>query len=105
MRITALVSLVTIFGLIFMAGPSICGADEDEGIAITSEFEILASSFVSLAMDDLRAQDDRVQKADQYLASMGFTPAKEVTTDNFFGIEQTYSGQPEGVDSEQTYEL
>jgi hypothetical protein len=105
MRITALVSLVTIFGLIFMVCPSICGADDEGGIAATGEFEILAGSRVSLAMDDLRAQDDRVQKADQYLASLGFTPAREDTTDNFLGIEQTYSGQPEGVYSEQSYEL
>jgi hypothetical protein len=105
MRITALVSMAMIFGLIFMACPSICGADDEGGIAATGEFEILAGSYVSLEMDDLRAQDDRVQKADQYLASLGFQPAREDTTDNFFGIEQTYSGQPEGVDSEQTYEL
>jgi len=105
MSINALVSLVTIFGLVFMAYPSICGADDEGGIAATGEFEILAGSRVSLAMDDLRAQDDRVQKADQYLASVGFTPAREDTTDNFLGIKQTYSGQPEGVDSEQSYEL
>jgi hypothetical protein len=105
MRITALVSMAMIFGLIFMACPSICGADDEGGIAATGEFEILAGSYVSLEMDDLRAQDDRVQKADQYLARLGFQPAREDTTDNFFGIEQTYSGQPEGVDSEQTYEL
>jgi hypothetical protein len=105
MRITALVSMVTIFGLIFMASPSICAEGEEGGIAATDEFAILAGSYVSLAMDDLRAQDDRVQKADQYLASLGFQPAREETTDNLFGIEQTYSGQPEGVDAEQTYEL
>lgn len=105
MRITALVSLVTIFGLIFMACPPICAEGEEGGIAATGEFEILASSFVSLAMDDLRAQDDRVQKADQYLASLGFQPNQQDTTDNFFGIKQTYSSQLEGVDSEQTYEL
>jgi hypothetical protein len=105
MRITALVSMATVIGLIFMACPSICGADEEGGIAATGEFEILAGSFVSLEMDDLRAQDDRVQKADQYLASLGFQPAREVTTDNFFGIKQTYSGLADGMDAEQTYEL
>jgi len=105
MRISAIVSLVTIFGLIFAASPMICGADEVGGIATTGEFEILAGSSVSLAMDDLRAQDDRVQKADQYLAALGFTPAAEDTADNFFGIKQTYSGEPEGADAEQSYEL
>jgi len=105
MRINGLVSLVTIFGLIFMACPPICAEGEEGGIAAPGEFEILAGSYISLAMDDLRAQDDRVQKADQYLADLGFTPAREDTTDNFFGIRQTCSGQPEGVDSEQTYEL
>jgi hypothetical protein len=105
MRINALVSLVTIFGLIFLACPPICAEDEEGGIAATGELEILAGSYVSLAMDDLRDQDDRVQKADQYLADLGFQPNREDTTDNFFGIKQTYSGQLEGVDSEQTYEL
>jgi len=105
MRIIALVSMATIFGLIFMVCPSICTEAEEDGIATTGEFEILAGSFVSLEMDNLRAQDDRVQKADQYLASLGFLPAKEVTTDNFFGIEQKYSGLADGMDAEQTYEL
>jgi hypothetical protein len=105
MRITALVSLVTIFGLIFMACPPVCAEGEEGGIVAPGEFEILSGSYVSLAMDDLRAQDDRVQKADQYLADLGFQPSQEDTTDNFFGIKQTYSGQPEGIDSEQTYEL
>jgi len=105
MRINALVFMVTIFGLILVACTPICAEDEEGEIAVTGEFEVLASSYVSLAMDDLRAQDDKVQKADQYLADLGFQPNQEDTADNFFGVKQTYSGQPEGVDSEQTYEL
>lgn len=105
MRIIALVSMATIFGLIFMVCPSICTEAEDDGIVTTGEVEILAGSFVSLEMDNLRAQDDRVQKADQYLASLGFQPAKEEMTDNLFGIKQNYSGLVDGVDEEQTYEL
>lgn len=105
MRISAIVSLFVILGLFFAASPMICGADGMGGIAATGEFEILAGSGVSLAMDDLRAQDDRVQKADQYLASIGFTPAMEDTADNFFGIRHAYSGELEGGDAEQSYEL
>lgn len=105
MRISAKVCIVTMLGLILMASPMICGADEEGGIATTGEFEILAGSLVSLAMDDLRARDDRVQKADQYLADLGFTPATEDTADNFFGIKHAYSGEPEGADAEQSYEL
>jgi hypothetical protein len=105
MRITALVSMMTIFGLIFMACPSICAEAEDDGIVAAGEVEILAGSFVSLEMDDLRAQDDRVQKADQHLAGLGFQPARVVNTDNFFGIKQSCSGLADGMDAEQTYEL
>lgn len=105
MKRSALVCIVTMIGLILMASPMICGADEVGGIAATGEFEILAGSSVILAMDDLRAQDDRVQKADQYLAGIGFTPAMEDTAENLFGIKQTYTGELEGGDAEQSYEL
>jgi len=97
--------MATIFCLIFMVCPSVCVESEDDGIVTAGEVEILAGSYVSLEMDNLRAQDDRVQKADQHLASLGFMPAKEETTDNLFGIKQSYSGRLDGMEADQTYEL
>jgi hypothetical protein len=105
MRINGLVSLVTILGMILIAFSSVCGADEEGGIATEGGFEILAESSVSLEMDQLRGSDDRVQMADQHLGAEGFSPDKEMTSDNFFGMRQSYNRTGEGDEADQSYEF
>ena len=94
------------FGLIFMALPSSFAEPEDNvGVTVESDVEILAESHVSTEMDRLRSSDDRVQMADQHLAKEGFEPANEMIDDNFFGMKQTFNGSAAGELVEQTYEF